>query len=143
MNDKNGNQNRMFFGIGIGIIAAVLSCVIVAGIFLLALSEVVSVSPAISHQHNCTNYHDTNRFQYDFPTSTLHPTVTTRPTEPQSKLVLLPLLPPVPPVLSHPPPPRHPLLLPCRQLPSSHNSPATTCRMRSTSQLGDLYRPAR
>jgi LysM repeat protein len=82
MNDTNGNQNRMIFGIGIGIIAAVLSCVIVAGIFLLALSE-GGIKLALPSPTSTTVPTTTTPIasSTSSPTSTLHPTVTTRPTE--------------------------------------------------------------
>ena len=82
MNDKNGNRNRMFYGIGIGIIAAVLSCVIVAGIFLLALSE-GGIKLALPSPTSPTITTTTTPIasSTSSPTSTLHPTVTTRPTE--------------------------------------------------------------
>jgi LysM repeat protein len=81
MNDKNEKNNRLIIGIVIGIIAAIFSCIIVTGVFLLALSEggikLALPSPTSTSVPTTTTPLVSST---SAPTNTLQPTETTRPT---------------------------------------------------------------
>ena len=82
MNDKNEKNNRLIIGIVIGIIAAIFSCAIVTGVFLLALSEggikLALPSPTSTSVPTTTTPLASST---SAPTDTLQPTETTQPTE--------------------------------------------------------------
>lgn len=81
MNDKNQNKGRLIIGIVIGVVAALFSCIIVTGVFLLAFSEggvkLALPSPISTSVPTTTPLASST----STPTHTLQPTETTQPTE--------------------------------------------------------------